>query len=59
MTVAGDNTVTNYVKRLNCPVPLKGGLIGDNQESMIYIKRTMEENGITLVQMNCLCGLVT
>ena len=56
MTVAGDNTVTNYVKWLNLPVHLKGALIGDDQEFKFYIKRTMEENGITVIQMNCLRG---
>ena len=44
--VYGDNSTTDYVRRLHHPVFLKGALIGDGiQEPKIYIKRTMTEKG--------------
>ena len=46
LTVVGDNSVPDYTKRLHCPVLLRGALIGvGEQESMIFIKRTMSEKG--------------
>ena len=46
VAVYGDNSITDYVRRLHHPVFLKGALIGDGiQEPKINIKRTMTEKG--------------
>ena len=46
MTVSGDKCVSDYSETLYYPVALKGALTGsDNQEPIIYIERTMEEEG--------------
>ena len=57
--VYGDNSITDYVRRLRHPVFLKGALIGDGiQEPKIYIKRTMTEKGTSRLSMSwyvCVC----
>ena len=57
--VYGDNSITDYVRRLRHPVFLKGALIGDDiQEPKIYIKRTMTEKGTSRFSMGwyvCVC----
>ena len=57
--VYGDNSITDYVRRLRHPVFLKGALIGDGiQEPKIYIKRTMTENGTSRFSMGWYCVCV-
>ena len=50
VTVVGDNSVPDYTKRLHCPVLLRGvSTVGSEQESKIFIKRTMSEKGTVIL----------
>ena len=46
VAVYGKNSVPDCAERLDCPVLLKGALVGNRfEEPTLFIKRTMREKG--------------